>query len=78
MDWFRSYLTNRDQYVCVNNLNSNPKMIQCGVPHGSMLGTLLFLIFINDITKCMNQYKCILYAHFQLVFQVIIMDSAKL
>ena len=62
LDWLRSYLTNREQYVCINNVNSNPKTIQYGVPQGSILGPLLFLIFINDISKCTNRFKYILYA----------------
>ena len=41
-DWFRLYLTNREQYVCINNANSNPEIIQCGVPQGSIFGPLLF------------------------------------
>ena len=42
LDWFRSYIKNREQYVCINNVNSNPKTIQCGVPQRSILGPLIF------------------------------------
>ena len=39
LDWFRSYLTNKEQCVSINNVDSNPIVIQCGVPQGSILGT---------------------------------------
>jgi len=48
-DWFTNYLSNRQQYTCVNGINSSLTILTCGVPQGSVLGPLLFLIYVNDI-----------------------------
>ena len=52
--WLESYLSNRTQCCCVNGKLSSPSIMKTGIPQGSGLGPLLFLIFINDLPKCLN------------------------
>ena len=62
LQWMKSYLTNRLQFVQFNDHCSTPKMINCGVPQGSILGPLFFLLYINDICNVSQSVETILFA----------------
>jgi len=62
-DWFKSYLTERKQYVCLNDVKSDMLCVNCGVHQGSILGPLLFIIYVNDIVNISNILQMILFAY---------------
>ncbi len=63
VDWFRNYLTGHIQNTKVNNTLSDNAIVQCGVPQGSILGPLLFILYINDLLgEVINDCSISLYA----------------
>ena len=61
--WLSSYLENRKQATTANNTTSSRMPLQCGVPQGSIFGPLLFLVYVNDMGKVLENCKFQLYAN---------------
>ena len=68
LNWFKSYLQDRQQYTNINGTLSSLEYMKCGVPQGSILGPLLFLIYINDIVQSSSILKFILFADDTTIF----------
>src|SRR5437867_2190724 len=59
---FKSFLTGRSQFSVVNSASSEPVDIKCGIPQGTVLGPLLFLLYINDISDSLKHSHIKLFA----------------
>ena len=68
LKWLKSYLENRMQYTLANGVKSSKKAVEYGVPQGSVLGPLLFLIYVNDIAQSTDSHKLRLFADDSNVF----------
>ena len=55
LKWFNSYLKDRQQITCVSKCCSSKELVNIGVPQGSVLGPILFLIYVNDMSKCIGE-----------------------
>ena len=69
LEWFRSYLSGRKQYVHFNGIDSSEEDVTCGVPQGSVLGPLLFIIYTNDLPNALRDSSCILFADDTTIYQ---------
>ena len=75
--WFKSYLSNRQQRTVIDGFTSAPCQVTSGVPQGSILGPLLFIMFMNSLTKVplSDNTKLILYADDILLYKPVNSDA---
>ena len=67
--WLTDYISNRVQRTVCNNSTSNPLEVVCGVPQGSVLGPLLFLVYVNDMSSAIGNSSYQLYADDTVVYK---------
>ena len=72
--WFRSYLSNRKQTVIIDGVSSDPEFLKCGVPQGSVLGPILFTIYVQPLGDLLRKYDCSIHFYAddtQLYFRIV-------
>ena len=77
-DWLSSYLCDRYQFVSSYTEDSSPSKISCGVPQGSTLGPLLFLMYVDELTNLSSDLFSISFANDTNGFSIPIMESNQL
>jgi hypothetical protein len=77
VEWIENFLSNRKHRVKINGVFSGWQDVLSGIPQGSILGPLLFIIYINDIVDCCDSSKNFLYADDAKIFKHILNDSDK-
>ena len=70
LNWFKDYLKNRKQYIENQTAKSEEEILPCGVPQGSNLGPLLFLLYINDLPLSVKTGQCTLFADDTTIYNV--------
>ena len=68
LNWFESYLSSRQQATSIENTLSSSLPVSVGIPQGSILGPLLFIIYINDMPNIVKHCKILLYANDTLLY----------
>ena len=60
--WFEGYLIGRKQFITMNGISSNTKELTCGIPQGTIVGPMLFSIYVNDLPTAVKHSKVLMYA----------------